>query len=78
MPGLGVVIPTKAGGRVEKSGCEGTLRQIRGQMPRLRCAPLGMTNSAGFLQTKVTSNGGALWSDIIPFRARASIPRTAA
>jgi hypothetical protein len=38
-----IVISTKAGGRVEKSGCEWTTRYIRGQMSRLRFAPLDMT-----------------------------------
>ena len=42
------VISTKAEGRAEKSGHEWTTRQIRGQMSRLRCTPLDMTNSAGF------------------------------
>jgi hypothetical protein len=40
-----VVISTKAKGRVEKSGCVWALRQIRSRIPRLRCAPLGMTNA---------------------------------
>ena len=42
------VISTKAAGRVEKSGRECALRQIRGQMSRLRFAPLDMTDSARF------------------------------
>ena len=41
------VISTKAEGRVEKPGREWTLRQIRGQMSRLRYAPLDMTDSIG-------------------------------
>jgi hypothetical protein len=38
------VISTKAEGRVEKSAGEWTTRQIRGQISRLRFAPLEMTN----------------------------------
>jgi len=41
-----IVIPTKAEGRAEESGREWALREIRGQMSRLRCASLDMTNSA--------------------------------
>jgi len=39
-----LVISTKAEGRAEKSGREWTLRYTRGQMSRLRFAPLDMTN----------------------------------
>jgi hypothetical protein len=52
-----VVIPTKAGGRAEESGCEWALREIRGQMPRLRCASLGMTNGARFPPNRSQADG---------------------
>jgi len=42
---VATVISTKAEGRAEKSGGEWALRQIRGQMSRLRFAPLDMTNA---------------------------------
>jgi hypothetical protein len=46
------VISTKAEGRAEKSGPERALRQIRGQMSRLRYASLDMTNGARFSESR--------------------------
>ncbi len=57
--GLLVVIPTRAEGRAEESGRGWALRQTRGQMPRLRCASLDMTNGAGLSRIDVQPNGAA-------------------